>query len=112
MTDDDLVELPSTNPAPTSALAFWEDDGSSQWPLHLHACASVDGFLSQDFDGRVKGPHPQQRQLVLTLPTAEYDLARGIQWWEPGNPVLVKLLTALLPPSTLTPLTRFPRHCR
>ena len=100
MQDDNLVDLPSAELDPAPTLAYWEDDGSAQWPLYLPICVSVAGFVSQVVDGQVSGPHPQTRQLVLTLPTLNYDLtqgatlgvARGIQWWEPGNPVLVKLV--------------------
>ena len=43
---------------------------------------------------------PQDRLLVLVLPTEEYDLgaaavvgiARGVMWWEPGSPVPCKLV--------------------
>ena len=43
---------------------------------------------------------PQERQLVLTLPTEKYDMergalvgvARGIQWWDPGMPVHCKIV--------------------
>ena len=44
---------------------------------------------------------PQDRQLVLTLPTEKYDMergalvgvARGIQWWDPGMPVHCKIVS-------------------
>lgn len=45
--------------------------------------------MSVQIDTFVKGPHPQDRQLVLISPLPAYDLelevdlgtARGIQWW-------------------------------
>lgn len=68
--------------------------------MYVPTGASVAGFVSQVFDDCVKGPHPQQRQLVLPLPTTDYDLLRGatlgvagVQWWEPGGPILIKLVS-------------------
>ena len=48
----------------------------------------------------VTGPRPQGRQLVLLLPTEDYDLdkdalvgiARGVQWWIPGTPVSCRVV--------------------
>ena len=48
----------------------------------------------------VTGPLPQDKQLVMLLPVEKYDLekealvgiARGVQWWTPGNPVICKLV--------------------
>ena len=53
------------------------------------------GFTSIIVKGFATGPMPQDRQLVLTLPTENYDMergalvgvARGIQWWDLGMSV-------------------------
>ncbi|CAB1110204.1 unnamed protein product [Ectocarpus sp. CCAP 1310/34] len=46
------------------------------------------------------GPRPQDRQLVMVLPTERFDLekgatvgiARAVMWWTPGTPVYCKLV--------------------
>ena len=80
--------------------AVWEDDGTLQWTLCLRTPLELPGFVSTTVEGRTKGPLSQVRQLVLILPTENYDLekgavlgvARGIQWWEPGTPLLCKVV--------------------
>lgn len=101
MSDDDLVELSTSDPASASALAFWEDDGSSQWHRYLPTCASVARVVSQVIDGYVKGPHPQLCQLVLTFPAADYDIARDATLGVAGNPILASSLSTALPPPSM-----------
>lgn len=65
-----------------------EDDGSVQWNMSLAKEVRVEGFVSVQTEAFVTGPQPQDRQLVLAIPTQTYDMglgaelevARGVQW--------------------------------
>ena len=91
-----------TEPAvvPGEGEVAWEDDGSLQWNLRMAKTVKVEGFVSVQTEAYVKGPQPQDRQLVLVVPTQSYDMeqgaelgiARGVQWWYPGNPLQCKVV--------------------
>ena len=84
----------------------WEDDSTLQWDVRLVDDTEIKeprllpGFTSIIVEFFATGPMPQDRQLVLTLPTEKYDMergalvgvARGIQWWDPGMPVRCKIV--------------------
>lgn len=85
---------------PKEGEVAWEDDGSLQWNMRLAKEVKVGGFVSVQTEAFVMGPQPQDRQLVLVIPTQLYDMelgaelgiARGVQWWYPGNPLQCKVV--------------------
>ena len=103
---EDVREPPGITLSPMAVLATlhqmkhaaWEDDGTLQWKLKLLEPVTLPGYVSRVVDGYVRGPQPQARQLVLTIPVQNFDtdhgaiagLAYGVQWWEPGTPLAVK----------------------
>ena len=99
---------------PSPELVAFEDDMTLQWSVKLlpnsgkrvdldavqELAVKVPGFVSRSVPGVVTGPRPQGKQLVLLLPTDDYDLdkdalvgvARGVQWWVPGTPVSCRVV--------------------
>lgn len=94
---------------PTIGDAVWEDDGTLQWILYNTSSLRVDGFVSVEIQAYVKGPQPQDRQLVLLTPLPPFDLelqadlgmARGVQWWHPYTPLKGKMVNVTNAPITL-----------
>ena len=75
---------------------MWEDEGTLDWVLGRgNAVLLLRGGTSEQVDARAKNPQPQTRLLVIIEPREELNLKRGvdievprgIQWWEPGNPL-------------------------
>lgn len=93
-------ELGHPDRVPSLGDSAWEDDGTLQWKLYNEKAVVVDGFISLQISAFVKGPQPQERQLVLITPTTAYDLeqgadlgtARGVQWWYPHTPLHCKMV--------------------
>ena len=92
---------PPTPPIPSYHDIAWEDDGSLEWRVKLVSDrVTVEGFTSRAVEAAAIGTMPQDRQLVLVLPTERYDLAKGavagfaraVCWWQPGHPVYCKLV--------------------
>ena len=91
---------------PSPDRVAWEDDSTLQWDVRLvddtkmKEPRPLPGFTSIIVEYFATGPMPQDRQLVLTLPTEKYDMergalvgvARGIQRWDPGMPVHCKIV--------------------
>ena len=84
---------------PTYTEIAWEDESTLEWDLfHVPEETTVPGFTSSAIETAAMGPQPQDRQLVLVLPTERFDLskgnswgvARGVMWWTPGSPVYCK----------------------
>ena len=78
--------------------AVLDDEGTLDWVLRLsNAMPSLLGGTSVQVDARVKGPQPQTRLFVIIEPREKFNLKReadigvprGIQWWEPGNPLSI-----------------------
>ena len=103
--DNNPPSLPSPAPVPSLPVcsvgqAAWEDDGTLQWEFRLQQAVEVAGFVGVVVEGYVHGPQPSERQLVLIQPVAKYDtdsgaivgMARGVHWWEPGNPLYCKIV--------------------
>ena len=92
--------LTEPDTVPKKSEVVWEDDGSLQWNMRLAKEVKVGGFVSVQKEAFVTGPQPQDRQLVLVIPTQPYDMelgaelgvARGVQWWYPGNPLQCKVV--------------------
>lgn len=67
------------------------------------------GLFSKVVQCSGSGPVPQNRQLVLVMPTDTFDMekdavlgeARGIQWWEPKTPLHCKLVDTDEAPLTI-----------
>ena len=79
----------------------WEDESTLEWDVRQVAeSTTVGGFTSIAVETAAVGPQPQDRQLVLMLPTERFDLKRGalvgvaraVLWWQPGSPVYCKLV--------------------
>ena len=90
--------------------AVWEDEGTLDWVLRLSdAVSALPGGTSVQVDARVKGPHPQTRLLVIVEPHEKFNLKwgvdigipRGIQWWEPGNPLKCKVTNVATRPISI-----------
>lgn len=85
---------------PSVPMAAWEDDCTLQWVLYNGKQVQVDGYVSLEVDAYVRGPQPQDRQLVMITPLPSFDLelavelgvARGVQWWFPHTPFRCKLV--------------------
>ena len=91
---------------PSPDRVVWDDDSTLQWNVRLvddteiKESGPLPGFTSIIVECFATGPMPQDRQLVLTLPTEKYDMehgalvgvARGTQWWDPGMPVRCKIV--------------------
>ena len=110
---DHMLNTLGPTPQPQHATAppsldrvAWEDDSTLQWDVRLVDDTEIKeprllpGFTSIIVECFATGPMPQDRQLVLTLPTEKYDMergalvrvARGTQWWDPGMPVHCKIV--------------------
>ena len=97
---------------PTAAgEAVWEDEGTLDWVLRLtEAVSALPGGTSVQVDARVKGPQPQTRLLVIVEPRERFNLKRGvdigvprgIQWWEPGNPLKCKVTNVATRPISIS----------
>lgn len=92
----------SIRPAiPSHGDIAWEDTSSLEWDLRpVEQGVSVGGFTSVAVEAAPVGPMPQDRQLVMVVPKASFDLgtsvtvgiARAVMWWTPGMPVYCKLV--------------------
>ena len=80
--------------------AVREDEGTLDWVLRLcDTVSALPGGTSVQVDAQVKGPQPQTRLLVIVKPCEKFNLKwgvdigvpRGIQWWDPGNPLKCKV---------------------
>lgn len=81
---------------PTHSEVAWEDESSLEWDVRqVSASIHVKGFTSVALEAAAVGVQPQDRQLVMVLPSEKYDLssgakvgiARSAMWWTPGAPV-------------------------
>ena len=99
------VEPPSPPAEPPKLPTFeevaWEDDAAFEWDVRpVDVVTPVRGFTNVAVEGAALGVQPQDRQLVMVLPTEKYDLNKGAQvgvaksvmWWTPGSPVYVKVV--------------------
>ena len=97
--------LPERPRTPTEMPSYediaWEDDVSFEWDVrHVPESTTVEGFTTRAVEAAAVGPQPQDRQLVMILPTERFDLerdavvgvARAVMWWTPGSPVYCKLV--------------------
>ena len=91
--------------------AVWEDGGTLDWVLRLSdAVSALLGGTSVQVDARVKSPQPQTRLLVIVEPRENFNLKRGvdtgvprgIQWWEPGNPLKCKVTNVATRPTFIS----------
>ena len=91
--------------------AVWEDQGTLDWVLRLsNAVSSLPGGTSVQVDPRVKGTQPQLRLLVIIEPREKFNLKqgapigvpRGIQLWEPGNPLKGKITNVVTTPISIS----------
>lgn len=106
---DEPSELQDSNHVPALGDSAWQDDGTLQWKLYNEKQVVVEGFVSLQIPAFVKGPQPQERQLVLINPTKTYDLehgadlgiARGVEWWYPHTPLHCKVVNVTKLPITL-----------
>ena len=80
---------------PSPDRVAWEDDSTLQWDVRLVDDTEIkeprllSGFTSIIVECFATGPIPQDRQLVLTLPTEKYDMERGaLVRVARGNPVV------------------------
>lgn len=95
----------------------WEDDGTLQWPIYVDNEIEVPGSVSAEIEARVKGPIPYAKTLVLVFPVAPFDLdeggilgvARGVQWWNPGVRLKIKVVNKANSPTTITTSTQVAR---
>ena len=104
-----LASLFEPNPSPAPASPHlpsyqdiaWEDDSMFEWNVHMvHNDLAVQGFTSKGVEAAPVGPMPQDRQLVILLPSKRFDLesgatvgvARAVMWWTPGTPVYCKVV--------------------
>ena len=101
-----MPQSQNTTAPPSPERVAWEDDSTLQWNVRLvddtelKEPRRLPGFTSIIVECFATGPMPQDRQLVLILPTEKYDMergalvgvARGIQWWDPGMPVHCKIV--------------------
>ena len=78
MSVNEPVELQDPTHIPALGDSAWEDDGTLQWKLYNEEQVTVEGFVSLQIPAFVKGPQPQERQLVLITPTKSYDLEQGV----------------------------------
>ncbi|CAB1104547.1 unnamed protein product [Ectocarpus sp. CCAP 1310/34] len=104
-----LTATPDNAPAvpavPTGVPSYedvvWEDDTSFEWDVRqVPETTGVEGFTTRAGEVAAVGPQPQDRQLVMVLPTKRFDseqgavveVARALMWWVPGSPVSCKLV--------------------
>ncbi|CAB1099718.1 unnamed protein product [Ectocarpus sp. CCAP 1310/34] len=104
-----LTATPENAPAvpavPTEVPSYedvvWEDDTSFEWDVRqVPETTGVEGFTTRAVEAAAVGPQPQDRQLVMVLPTKRFDLeqgavvgvARAVMWWVPGSPASCKLV--------------------
>lgn len=67
------------------------------------------GLISVQIYAFVRGVQPQKRQLVMVVPVQKYDMekgvllevARGVQWWYPGNLLQCKVVNHMQTPRVL-----------
>ena len=109
-------ELPNRNQTETDSStagdeAVWEDEGTLDWVLRLSDTVSaLPGGTSVQVDARVKGPQPQTWLLVIVEPREKFNLKRGvdigvprgIQGWEPGNPLKCKVTNVATRPISIS----------
>ena len=109
-------ESPTPNKTETDSptavdRAVWEDEGTLDWVLRLsNAVSALPGGTSVQVDARVKGPQPQTRLLIIVEPREKFNLKRGvdigiprgIQWWEPGNPLKCKVSNVATRPISIS----------
>ena len=96
---DVSAEPPSV---PTHDQICWEDESSLEWKVRqVEAVTSIQGFTNVALEAAAVGVQPQDRQLVMVLPTEKYDVvdkgaeivvAKSVMWWVPGSPVYVKVV--------------------
>ena len=100
-----------TDSSTAAVKAVWEDEGTLDWGLRLSdAVSALPGGTSVQVDARVKGPQPQTRSLVIVEPREKFNLKRGvdigvprgIQWWEPGNPLKCKVTNVATRPISIS----------
>ena len=98
-----LPSAPVTLPAvrPSYHDIAWEDESTLEWDIRqVAATTTVPGFTSIAVETAAVGPQPQDRQLVLMLPTERFNLekgalvgvARAVLWWLPGSLVYCKVV--------------------
>ena len=100
---------PKVTQMPSYHDIAWEDDSTLEWKVRLvDEKVVMDGFTSRAVEAAPVGPRPQERQLVMIVPTSRFDLeqgasvgvARSVCWWEPGMPVYCKLVNRSHEPRT------------
>lgn len=70
------------------------------WNVHLSEPVSIPGYICRAYPGLVRGVQPRDQHLVLVLPFEKFDadegavvvVAKHIQWWNPGCPIICKSL--------------------
>ena len=91
--------------------AVWEDKGTLDWVLRMsNGVSSLPGETSVQVDARVKDPESQLRLVVIIEPREKFNLKRGIdigvprgiQWWEPRNPLKCKIMNAATTPISIS----------
>lgn len=104
----------STTPRPSRDSVAFEDNMNLQWTIQLTSEPGSEdgeisiqreeleaaGFVSLPALGFETGPNPLGRQLILLLPSEEYDidkgapvgLALGVYWWNPATPAMCELV--------------------
>ena len=91
--------------------AVWEDEGTVDWVLRLsNAVSSLPRGTSVQVDAGVKGPQRQSWLLVIIESREKLNLKRGvdirvprgIQWWEPGNPLKCKVTNVVTTPISIS----------
>ncbi|CAB1118123.1 unnamed protein product [Ectocarpus sp. CCAP 1310/34] len=77
-----LENAPEVPAVPTDVPSYedvvWEDDTSFEWDVRqVPETAVVEGFTTRAVEATAVGPQPQDRQLVMVLPTERLDLEQG-----------------------------------
>ncbi|CAB1105423.1 unnamed protein product [Ectocarpus sp. CCAP 1310/34] len=101
-TSENAPEVPAVPTiVPSYEDVVWGDDTSFEWDVRqVPENTVVEGFTTRAVEAAAVGPQPQDRQLVMVLPTERLDLeqgavvgvARAVMWWVPGSPEYCKLV--------------------
>ena len=67
--EEELEGLTEPTTVPKESEVAWDDDGSLQSNIRLANEVKVRGFVGVQREAFATGPQPQDRQLVLVIPT-------------------------------------------
>eukprot|EP00752_Nemacystus_decipiens_P017631 g15802.t1 len=121
LTRDSELERLAAPPAKPQMPSYhdiaWEDDSTLEWKVRPVADKrfNVKGFTSRVVEAAPIGPVPQDRQLVMIVPSDRFDLGQGAQvgvarsvcWWDPVENANLGTLGALQKDQIVTVIIRF-----